>query len=67
VTDVDLWTLKPGDKIRIYGGAEAEVLSETEDGERIKVRYLEAKDEPSLEGTEDVVNEDEIEEADQGC
>jgi len=67
VTDVDLWTLKPGDKIKIYGGAEAEVLSETEDGERIKVRYLKAKDESSLEGTEDLVNEDDIEETDQGC
>jgi hypothetical protein len=67
VTEVDLWTLKPGDKIKIYGGAEAEVLSETEDGERIKVRYLEAKDEPSLEGTEDLVNQDAIEETDQGC
>lgn len=67
MTEVDLWTLKPGDKIKIYGGAEAEVLSETEDGERIKVRYLEAKDEPSLEGTEDLVNQDAIEETDQGC
>ncbi|MBV9455704.1 MAG: hypothetical protein JOZ19_16565 [Rubrobacter sp.] len=67
MTDVDLWTLKPGDKIKIYGGAEAEVLSETEDGERIKVRYLKAKDESSLEGTEDLVNEDDIEETDQGC
>ncbi|HZB82051.1 MAG TPA: hypothetical protein VE288_04275 [Rubrobacteraceae bacterium] len=67
MTDVDLWTLKPGHKIRMYGGAEAEVLSETEDGERIKVRYLEVKDEPSLEGTEDLVNEDDIEETDQGC
>lgn len=67
MTEVDLWTLKPGDKIKIYGGAEAEVLSETEDGERIKVRYLEAKDEPSLEGREDLINEDDIEETDQGC
>ena len=65
--DVDLWQLQPGHKIRTRNGAEAEVLSETEDGERIKVGYLEAKDEPSLEGTEDRVNEDDIEEADQGC
>jgi hypothetical protein len=67
VTDVDLWTLKPGHKIRMYGGAEAEVLSETEDGERIKVRYLEAKDEPSLVGTEDHVNERDIEAMNLGC
>lgn len=56
---MDLWTLKPGDKILTRDGAQAEVLYETEDGERIKVRYL--------KGTEDFVNEDEIEETDQGC
>ena len=67
VDDVDLWQLKPGHKIRTQNGAEAEVLSETEDGERIKVRYLEAKDEPSLVGTEDHVNERDIEAIDLGC
>ena len=64
---MDLRTLKPGDMILTRDGAQAEVLSETEDGERIKVRYVEAKDDPSLEGTEDFVNEDEVEETDQGC
>jgi hypothetical protein len=29
---MDLWYLKPGHKIRTRDGAEAEVLSETEDG-----------------------------------
>jgi hypothetical protein len=67
VADVDLWQLKPGHKIRTRNGAEAEVLSETEDGERIKVRYLEAKEEPSLRGTEDLVNEGDVETTDQGC
>jgi len=67
VDDVDLWQLQPGHKIRTRNGAEAEVLSETEDGERIKVRYLEAKDEPSLVGTEDHVNEGDIEAMDLGC
>jgi hypothetical protein len=65
--DMDLWTLKPGHKVMTRGGAQAEVLSETEDGERIKVRYLEAEDDPSLVGTEDLVEESEIEETDQGC
>ena len=64
---MDLWTLKPGDKILTRDGAQAEVLYETEDGEQIKVRYLEAKGDSSLRGTEDFVNEDEIEETDQGC
>ena len=35
--------------------------------ERIKVRYLEVKDEPSLVGTEDHVNEGDIEAMDLGC
>ncbi len=64
---MNLRTLKPGHKIMTRGGAQAEVLSETEDGEWIKVRYLEAKDDPSLVGTEDLVKESEIEETDQGC
>ena len=64
---MDLRTLKPGHKIMTRGGAQAEVLSETEDGEWIKVRYLEAKDDPSLVGTEDLVEESEIEETGQGC
>ena len=64
---MDLRTLKPGDMILTREGAQAEVLSETEDGERIKVRYVKAKDDPSLEGTEGFVNEDEVEETDQGC
>lgn len=64
---MDLSTLKPGNKILTRDGAQAEVLSETEDGEWIEVRYLEVKDDPSLEGTEDRVHEDEIAETDQGC
>jgi len=64
---MDLRTLKPGHKILTRGGAQAEVLSETEDGEHIEVRYLKAKDNPSLVGTEDLVKESEIEETNQGC
>lgn len=65
--DVDLWRLQLGHKIRTRDGAEAEILFETEDGEWIKVRYLEAKDGPSVVGREDLVNEDEIKDTDQGC
>ena len=58
---MDLWLLKPGHKIRTHDGAEAEVLSETEDGAWIKVRYLSVPDDPSLTGTEDLVSEGEVE------
>ena len=67
MADVDLWQLTPGDKILTHNGAQAEVLSETEDGETIKVRYLEFKDEPSMVGTEDFVEAGDVEDTDQGC
>ncbi len=51
--------LRPGHKIRMSDGAEAEVLSETEDGEWIRIKYLSAND-PLLAGTEDLAHEDEV-------
>ncbi len=58
---MDLWVLKPGHKIRTRDGAEAEVLSETEDGEWIRVRYLDDQDDPLFAGTEDLAHKDEVE------
>jgi len=58
---MNLWLLQPGDKVRTLDGAEAEVLYETEDGEWIRVRYVECADKPSLVGTEDLAHEDELE------
>jgi hypothetical protein len=52
--------LKPGHKIRVRNGAEAEVLSETEDGEWVKVRYL-VDEVSSLTKAEDLVNESDVE------
>src|SRR5215211_3615674 len=57
---MDLWLLKPGHKIRTRDGAEAEVLSVTEDGEWIRVRYLNG-DDPLFAGTEDLAHRDEVE------
>lgn len=58
---MNLWLLKPGHKVRMLDGAEAEVLSETEDGQWIKVRYLgTTEDDPLFAGTEDLVSENEI-------
>ncbi len=58
---MDMWLLKPGHKIRTVGGPEAEVLSETEDGEWIRVRYLDDGDDPLFAGTEDLAHRDEVE------
>ncbi len=57
---MNLWILKPGHKIRTHEGAEAEVLSETEDGEWIRVRYL-GSDDPMFAGTEDLAHKAEVE------
>lgn len=59
---MDLWLLQPGHKIRTRDGAEAEVLSKTEDGEWIRVRYTDTEDDPLVTGMEDLVSADEIEE-----
>ena len=58
---MNLWILRPGHKVRTRDGAEAEVLSETEDGERIRVRYLNDADDPLFGGTEDLAYKDELE------
>ena len=58
---MDLWMLKPGHKIRTRDGDEAEVLSETQDGEWVKVRYLDGGDDPLVGGTEDLAHKDEVE------
>ena len=56
-----LWYLKPGHKISTRDGAEAEILSETEDGEWIRVRYLDGEDDPLFAGIEDLVHKNEVE------
>jgi len=57
---MDLWELKPGDEIRMTDGNIGEVVSDTEDGRWIKVRYLRVAEDQSLIGTEDLCYEDEI-------
>ncbi len=57
---MDLSILKPGHKIRTRDGAEAEVLSETEDGEWIRVRHLDS-DDPLFGRTEHLLHRDKIE------
>lgn len=57
---MNLYLLKSGHKVGLSGGGTAEVLSETQDGQWILVRYLEV-DDPSIAGTEDLASSDEIE------
>ncbi len=56
---MNLYELKRGDRVRTTEGAIAEILSETQDGQWIVVRYIEAGD-PALVGTEDLCHMDEL-------
>ena len=60
VTLMDLWQLKPGDRARTADGAVVEVVSETEDGRWILVRYLMDPENPSVIDTEDLCRDDEL-------
>ena len=58
---MDLWILKSGHKVRMRNGALAKVLSETEDGTRIRIEYLERGEGSPSAGVEDVAREQEVE------
>ena len=57
---MDLWGLVVGARISLDGGVVAEIISPTEDGAWIKVRYIEAPETSELVGTEDLCGADEI-------
>lgn len=54
---MELRRFKPGDVLLLHDGSTAEVLVPTEDGRRIQARYLEAPGDPSLVGTERLVED----------
>ena len=57
---MDLWQLKPGDKVRTADGALVEVAAKTEDGRWILIRYLADPENPSVVGTEDLCEAGEL-------
>lgn len=57
---MNLWILKTGHKVRLSDGTLAKVLTETEDGNWIRVERLDL-DEATLLGSGDLVNEREVE------
>ena len=59
---MNIYALKPGDKVRTSDGALVEILKETEDGQWILIRYLEEPENPSVIGTEDLCHRDELKE-----
>lgn len=59
---MDLYSLKPGDRVRTLDGAVVEVVVESEDGQWVKVRYVDTPDDPELVGTEDLCHINELQE-----
>ena len=59
---MDIYSLKPGDKVRTADGAVVEIREETEDGKWILIRYLEDPENPSVIGTDDLCAEEELRE-----
>ena len=57
---MDLWELKLGVRVRLESGSVGEILAPTEDGDWIRIRYVQAPDEPHLVGTEDLCSSEEI-------
>jgi hypothetical protein len=50
-----LQDLQPGTRVLLIGDATAEVVSNPNDGYWLMVRYTEVPDEPSKQGTEELV------------
>ena len=52
---VNLFKVEPGQKIKLYSDATAEVVSNPRDGVWLFVRYLTSPDDPAQVGEEDMV------------
>ena len=52
---INIRLLEPGAKIGLSDGSSAEVVTNPMDGVWIFVRFISSPDDPSLEGTEDMV------------
>ena len=57
---LDVYEVKPGDRVRTQDGAVAESLNETQDGQWIRVRFVESDEDPSIAGTADLCHQDEL-------
>ena len=52
----NIWDLKSWDRITL----DSDVVAPTEDGEWIRVKYMDAPESPEIIGTEDLCSTDEI-------
>ena len=52
---VNIRLLEPGTKVRLSNSATGEVVTNFNDGVWVSVRFLTSPEDPSLEGTEDMI------------
>ncbi len=57
---VNIRLLEPGTKVRLSNDATGEVVTNFNDGVWITVRFLTSPEDPSMEGTEDMVFAQEV-------
>ena len=52
---INIRLIEPGSKVRLADGSTGEVVTNFQDGVWISVNYLSSPNDPSLEGTEEMV------------
>ncbi len=57
---INVIELEPGDRIQLSGDAIAEVIANPRDGVWIQGRYVKVPDDPSLEGSEEMIFAEDI-------
>lgn len=57
---LNLMTLAVGDRLKLQGGVVAEVIENMEDGQWVRVRYLDVKDNPDQIGGEELAHATDI-------
>ena len=57
---INVIDLKPGDRIQLGGGVIAEVVSNPRDGVWVEARYVNAPDDPSQEGSQEMIFAEDI-------
>jgi hypothetical protein len=57
---LNLMTLKVGDRLKLEGGVIGEVIENMDDGQWVRVRYLDVKDMPEQIGNEELAHATDI-------
>jgi hypothetical protein len=58
---INVIDLNPGDRIQLGGGVIAEVVANPRDGVWVEARYVKVPDDPSQEGSQELIFAEDIE------